>query len=550
MVYMTTTYAPTAEQQNAIDLATLGTDLVIEAGAGCAKSTTLELIARANPDRRYLYIAFNKAIVTEAETKFPQNVVCKTSHSIAFGAVGRTYAARLKSGRMRPFDIARLLGITKFVIELGDGKVKVLGPDRLAGLVMAAVRTFCQTADTDITVRHVPYIDGIDTPDADGKRTHAHNRAVAAHLAPALSKAWADIVNVHGTLPFTHDCYFKIWAMQNPVLRFDVVMVDEAQDTNPALLGVIAAQKCQRIIVGDSSQAIYEFRGAVDALGQFRKLGANVATLSTSFRFGQGIADVANDVLACLPTDLRLIGCPGKDSNVGSIVTPSIVLSRSNAAAVTGALDALGEGKRVAIVGGADEVVRFAEAAAKLIAGLPCTHPDLGCFDSWDEVVAYVANDELGADLKTMVDLIAKYGPDVIINGLGRTVPEDKADAVFSTAHRSKGRQWPHVRLAGDFPDPEKRPMSDEEFRLLYVAVTRAQVSLDVTMVAALNTDPAPAADTDPVPVTVDTTTGLANVSAVVDGHRVSFCCSTVADAAALLEAEHPGVQFAWPVNA
>ena len=785
------TFPPTPEQQAAIDLASTGRDTVLEAGAGCAKSTTLEMIAAANPDRTYLGIVFNKAIATENQSKASSNVSWRTGHSLAFGAVGKRYAHRLKTGRMKPMEIARILRLEKFVVNRSDGTVKVLGPDRVAGIVMASVRRFCQTADPMIGVQHVPYVDSIDLPDASGRRTFVENRRLAQTIAPALAKAWTDMANMNGVLPFSHDCqpsgtmvrrvirrggqnggsgaigagydtewedvpieeirkgdevvsmslgtrrgyvrrvgrrvtakgsrhfvgelvsiktptgrtsrytpnhicivrldcdltdgneivyiarrgdsyrlgrttwrtksqnnslgirrraegngadaiwvlsahetaseaalaeaiashtynlpdqmftaksaqtviinheafwsaigsterqaaaclaahgrdirfpfwtkgdgwettrqpvatracniipgmlvcepdeikpdakgalhahngtggwhpitvfkepfsgwvysldvekdhtyiadgiathncYFKIWCLEEPVLNYDSVFVDEAQDTNPALLGVVAAQKCQRVIVGDANQAIYEWRGAVDALGSFRALGAETATLSTSFRFGQPIADVANEILTTLGASLRLVGCPGKDGTVGSVASPTITLCRTNARAVSLALAAIADGQRVALIGGADDVVRFAEAAQKLMEGQPTTHPELACFDSWGEVLAYVRADELGSDLKVMVTLIEEYGAATIITELGRTVDEKKADVIVSTAHRSKGRQWPSVKLAGDFPDGSKRPMSDEEWRLLYVAVTRAQESLDITAVTAL----------------------------------------------------------------
>jgi superfamily I DNA/RNA helicase len=54
-----------------------------------------------------------------------------------------------------------------------------------------------------------------------------------------------------------------------------------------------------------------------------------------------------------------------------------------------------------------------------------------------------------------------------------------------STAHKAKGREWPTVRIAGDFPEPRRShngqpgqvPRADA--MLAYVAVTRARHTLD-----------------------------------------------------------------------
>ncbi|WP_087002259.1 ATP-binding domain-containing protein [Rhizobium sullae] len=68
---------------------------------------------------------------------------------------------------------------------------------------------------------------------------------------------------------------------------------------------------------------------------------------------------------------------------------------------------------------------------------------------------------------------------------LNRTVDEEKADLVISTAHKSKGREWKSVRLMDDFlrssPADKKDSGPDPaEMRLLYVALTRAKESLEV----------------------------------------------------------------------
>ncbi|WP_243856822.1 ATP-binding domain-containing protein [Paraburkholderia sp. BL6665CI2N2] len=58
------------------------------------------------------------------------------------------------------------------------------------------------------------------------------------------------------------------------------------------------------------------------------------------------------------------------------------------------------------------------------------------------------------------------------------------ADYGISTVHRAKGLEWKRVKVANDFRlrGADGRPMPDEdELRLLYVAVTRAQHALDIS---------------------------------------------------------------------
>jgi len=77
----------------------------------------------------------------------------------------------------------------------------------------------------------------------------------------------------------------------------DVFMFDEAQDVNPVLAKVLAdnAKNMPIIMVGDSRQAIYGFRGAMDAL---EKANATFRLpLTRSFRYGAMPAYLANVVL-------------------------------------------------------------------------------------------------------------------------------------------------------------------------------------------------------------------------------------------------------------
>ncbi len=73
---------PTEEQFRIV--ASQARGLVVEAGAGAAKTTTLGLYAGARPRTRILYLAFNKSIQLEAAARMPANVTCRTTHSIAW----------------------------------------------------------------------------------------------------------------------------------------------------------------------------------------------------------------------------------------------------------------------------------------------------------------------------------------------------------------------------------------------------------------------------------------------------------------------------------
>lgn len=111
---------------------------------------------------------------------------------------------------------------------------------------------------------------------------------------PFAAKAWADLHNPDdGIVRFEHDHYLKMWALTKPRIDADFLFLDEAQDTNPVLEQVFASQRdhAQLVMVGDSAQAIYGWRGARDVMTGF---DATHLTLTQSFRFGPLLAEQAN----------------------------------------------------------------------------------------------------------------------------------------------------------------------------------------------------------------------------------------------------------------
>jgi hypothetical protein len=477
------TFTPTAEQAHAIELFKTGESMVIEAGAGTGKTATLQLLADEATNRSGQYIAFNKAIVVEAQAKFPSNVKASTAHSLAFQAVGKKYGKRLRTPRMKSTQIARLVDIGHG-IEVGE--VHML-PGYLAGLVMQGVRRFCQSGDYELAAKHFPYVMGID-PHHEGRG--ANNWALAEQYLPAMQTAWADLSALNGALPFTHDHYLKLYQLTDPLIAADFVLFDEAQDANPVIAAIVAAQEhAQLIHVGDSQQSIYGFTGAQNALAKVDT--DHRAFLTQSFRFGQAIADEANKILARIDgAELRLTGNPEIDSVVGPIDDPRAILTRTNAVAVNEVIAQQAIGRKPHLVGGGDQVLRFARAADELQRGQRTYHPELACFSDWAEVQAYVADDVQGDDIALLVRLVDDFGTDVITEALGRMPSEANADVTVSTAHKSKGREWATVRLADDFVRKPKNPADEpieptvEELRLQYVAVTRARFGLDNSSLA------------------------------------------------------------------
>lgn len=477
----------TDEQTQAVDLAREGHNLSIQAGAGTGKTSTLVAIAESS-NQRITYTAFNKSIVTDSADRFPERVESKTTHALAYRAVGHRFRARITGARMRSDRIARILGIDPIIVRVNDAP-KVIQPSYLGSLAMRAMANYCQSDDVVPGVRHVPYVEGIDPRD-NGGRTYANNDMVANRIAEILPDAWLDLINPTGRLPYRHDAYVKLWEQGRPRIPGDQIMLDEAQDTAPVMASILRKQGATQIIlVGDENQAIYGWRGAVDAFSYLRTDATSY--LTQSFRFGPAIANVANLVLAELESPMELSGLSSIASTLGTVDPlaaeldahgrpDTAVLTRTNAKAMEAVFRAQRNGKRVYLMGGPGPILAFAKAAQALMAGEPPHHADLACFDTWAEVVDYVENDPQGDDLALMVRMVMDHGVDAIIAALGdMPKTESGADLVVSTAHKAKGREWDRVLLTSDFVRPADAPVSPADLRLLYVAVTRAKYVLD-----------------------------------------------------------------------
>lgn len=463
-------FQPTDEQLAILDAFETEEDMVINAGAGSGKTTTLRLLGEST-DRSGLYIAYNKAIQTDASKSFPENVQCRTAHSLAYGGImrlphGKRLMERLRGTRVTSRMAVSILGIPEGGFQISPEQV--IPAWVISRCALEAVQRFCNSADDEITERNVAPVEGVED--------HA---SLASYVAPYARKAWEDFNDPAGKLKFQHDHYLKIWALTKPRLRFEFILLDEAQDANPVIAKLVEDQIAQKVMVGDGCQAIYGWRGAIDAMSKFE--AEHHLTLSQSFRFGPAVAEKANVCLTFLQAPLRIKGLESIASVVTPIANPNVILCRTNAGVIEHALEAQSSGRTVAIVGGTGEIERFAEGARELMQGGSSSHPDLVAFKSWGEVQGY-SNENEGRDLKVMVTLIDNYGVQTVLQVCSASVDEATADLVCTTAHKAKGREWDRVRIANDFNAPEEgEEPSRPEMMLAYVALTRAKLELDHT---------------------------------------------------------------------
>jgi superfamily I DNA/RNA helicase len=473
---------PIAEQEAARELFQKGEGLRIDAYAGTGKTTTLQLLADSS-SRRGLYLAFNRSIAEEAQQRFPQQVVCATSHSIAFRSIRRAfgYPEWKLNGALTPNMIVASFKMPES-ITFRSG---IMLSNRLyCSVVLDSVKRYLQSDDEEPQRKHIPRHGCLEAIPENQFEEFTHQ------AIDHVQAVWNAMRHKSNGLPLSHDGYLKLWALSNPQSNVDYIMVDEAQDLNPVVLGVLRRMECPVIYVGDPYQQIYDWRGAVNAMEQV--VTKHRVLLSQSFRFGSAIADAATVVLRKLGAKQPVRGLTGIESHL-SRVRPDVILARSNAGVIGSVLQCLARGVSCHVLGGTRELERVLEDVKRIKQGITAQSPELLGFSIWKDVMAFSAQPE-GEYLRGFVALVQEYGEDTMLRAVAKCEEDErKARVVCSTTHKAKGREWSYVRVDSDFDSaftraskassPSQKPGAlhasfDSEARLLYVAMTRAKIAV------------------------------------------------------------------------
>lgn len=504
-------FKPTDEQQAALDLHQRNESFLINALAGTGKTETVVQMAASTPNRRVQVTAFNKAIVLDVDKRLPRNAEASTLHALANRATGRRFTHRFSGGRVKSSEYARILGVQPLFLNTVTGR-RVLQKDFVASLAVQTAKQWCQSADPVPNPTHVPFVDGV----ALEKDRYANQDLIRSTVVPHAVQIARHLMIPDDPFPVTTDLGFascvKSWQMygsgnhldrRTPIVQCDTLAVDEAQDVSEVMGDIIARQDCQVVCVGDPNQSIFQWLGLIDLFDKFAD--RPVTPLTKSWRFGPGIADLANEVLAEIGTDLRLVGGGSETSRIGQLDAPRAVLCRTNATAIRQVLEHQRAGNTTHLVGDGTEVAAFARGAEQLMKDGWTYHHELRPFGSWNEVLAYCEHDPAGGELALLVKLVEDFGVDTIKSALDTTIPAEHADVIVTTVHKSKGLGFESVKIADDFAESP----SLDEWQVLYVAATRAKEVLDLSLcqpLLELNgydtgervVRPAPVVDQDP----------------------------------------------------
>ena len=482
-------FKPTAEQENVVAKAEVNSLLKVEAVSGSGKTSSLALVTQAIR-KPTLYMAFNKTMATEASMKFGSHVTCKSCHSVAFGYVGKNYVNRLNrpKGKYKnvagtPSEIAKYYNL--------KGKENAYMETRLAAWVKETVTKFEQSADGEITLSNVPtyaikkHLENAESKAKENELKWDNSispRSVALEVLSHAKKLWEDRIDRNGEILITHDTYLKLFQLSKPQLPFEVVLLDEAQDANPVIIDLVMqqAKHAKVILVGDTYQQIYQWRGAENAL---ELVTAQSATLTKSFRFGSVVAEVAN---AILDKQGFVKGNESLDTVLDDVDTdqPYTKIYRTNSQLLSEAVGYINSGEEVRLEVDLGGFTKKLQAIQDLYSGKETKHPDIIGYTDFNDLKD---NSEDDPEVSRMIKMVEQGNAINMLITLNTYRNPSKAHITLTTAHKSKGLEWDQVVLADDFQaGVGKRPLTAPERNLLYVAATRAQKVLQPNIVTLL----------------------------------------------------------------
>jgi superfamily I DNA/RNA helicase len=471
----------------------------IEAVAGSGKTTTL-VEATSMMEGTVAFLAYNKNIAVEigSRTRSNPNVTAGTFHSFGFRAWRRVaYRVKVEDKKLDMIcdDLAVPKGLRRFVQRaVSIAKQALIGVDSPAG-------------DMSSWMQLVNHYDLDDLLTDDGSSDASMDSDIDTGLVLAQRVLRESTARDHEIIDFDDMLYAPL--VHNARFQtYDWVLVDEAQDTNPARRAM--ARKLLKtggrlIAVGDTHQAIYGFTGAdSDALDLItREFNCTVLPLTVTYRCPKAVvahaqqwvshieaAPVAPEGEVTMITDVVL-----DDFAVqGMLRKEDAVLCRNTKPLVELAYSLI-KRKVACHVEGRDIGKGLLALAGKWkLRSLDALLTKLDAYEE-REVSRLMAKgrESQAASISDRVDTLR-----VLCNALppGSTVDDLRAeiDRLFtdtdsgrpadtltlSTVHKAKGREWERVYLLGRnkyMPSKYARQawQVQQEINLMYVAVTRAK---------------------------------------------------------------------------
>ena len=454
---------------------------VVIAVAGAGKTTTLvELVRRMGGNS--IALAFNKRIADEQAAR---GINARTFHSLCAGPVRNYLGGKLNADKTRDIMLAAVAGGR---LSQADATMYGSFVRRLVGLAKnSGIGALVQ----DTEENWAAIVDYHDL-DLDDEKAEIARGIAIARIVLAVGNESADYDY--------DDMLYLVVKLGIRLPVFDVVCIDEAQDTNAiqrAVLRKIMHGGSRLVAFGDSAQAIYGFRGAdssaMDLLTE--EFDCKTLPLTVSYRCPKTVVAHAQQWVQHIESAPSAI--EGRVERLDTW-TPAIfavgdmVVCRTTAPLISVAYALLRAKVAVRVLG--KEIGQGLVTLVKKMntTGLDRLAERLDAY-SKREVERAVAkgNEAKAAAVADKVESIlclmeALVGDEKTVPGLIRLIESlfnDREHAVqLSTIHKAKGLEAKRVFWLDSSKCPSKWARKEhqlrQEYNICYVATTRAQEEL------------------------------------------------------------------------
>jgi len=439
------------------------------------------------------FVAFNKSIATELQQRVPAGYDAMTMHSLGFKTINRIYP-RLKVESYRTQNL-----IAKYY----DTDIRDLRRQPEMVEVIQATEDLVKLCKMNLVDGSAEELDRlVDHYDIElnGGRDKVYS------LVPTILNLCKD-PQKDGQIDFNDMIWLPV-ILKLPVRRYDLLLVDEAQDLNRCQQALAKMAGKRLILCGDPRQAIYGFAGA-DAESMSRmtqelsrtERGCIVLPLTVTRRCGKAIVAEAQRIVQDFqafdtnPEGLvKTAKYPSKDHNRPSyenlVQEGDFILCRVNAPLVSQCFRFLRAGRK-ANIQGRDVGQGLISTVKKLNA---ISIPDL-IQKAEDWLHAELAKEQFKKNpnesrmivLQDRYDCLISFTEgantvDEVIRRIETIFTDDKKTPGIKLAsiHKAKGLESRRVFLlrprGAAIPHPMAKTdwQKEQELNLLYVAITRA----------------------------------------------------------------------------
>lgn len=467
---------PTDEQLAILDAATKTSDnLVLNALAGCGKTSTLIMLDRAVRAKPILYLVFNAKNSKDAEYKpkagpevaakrMSSTTTVRTFNSLGHRIWAQSCGKNLNLDKDKCRDILREM--IKSSPKAAQSAMWEVYWDVLAGVAMAKSLGYIPEGRYENIARicsQEEFHDALDEVPDD-----LTSGLIDAVLTASIKGAY------DGWIDFNDQIYMP-GMFGGTFPQFPLVMVDEEQDLNPVnhrMLERLVKNRSRLIGVGDPNQSIYGFRGAVySGMSKLQdRFCMRPLDLTVSFRCPRAIVENARWRVP----HFKWIKEGGhvevlNELQAESIPDQATFLCRNNAPLFRLAMRLLSAGRSVSVAG-SDIGPKLTAIMRKLGEdGMPRSSV-LSAIAEW-QAEKEAKESKVAKDLADCMRVFAQHGAN-----LGQAIAyaehlfKQDGSIKLSTGHKAKGLEWQTVYHL----DPWLIREEEQDLNLRYVIQTRS----------------------------------------------------------------------------